>query len=74
MGLHWAWHALAVAGVCRMTAVAFDAVVRRVVRTASQARDEQHMRARVPVPPPALPAGPHPDTGIAVPPPAVEAQ
>ncbi|MGW4517977.1 hypothetical protein ACWEO4_39910 [Streptomyces sp. NPDC004393] len=74
MGLHWAWHALAVAGACRMTAVAFDAVVRRVVRTASQARDEQHMRARVSAPPPALPAGPRPDTGIAVPPPAVEEQ
>lgn len=73
MGLHWAWHALALAGACRMTAVAFDAVVRRVVRTASQARDEQHMRARVSAPP-ALPAGPRPDTGIAVPPPVVEEQ
>ncbi|MGV9762078.1 hypothetical protein ACWDUC_40680 [Streptomyces tricolor] len=73
MGLNWAWYALAAAGAYRMTAVAFDAVVRRVVRTASQARDEQYMRARVSAPP-VLPAGPHPQTGIAVPPPAVEEQ
>ena len=74
MGLHWAWHALAVAGACRMTAVAFDAAVRRVVRIASLARDEHRSRVRVFAPPPALPAGLHPHTGTAVPPPAVEEQ
>ncbi|MDQ0994715.1 hypothetical protein QFZ74_005943 [Streptomyces sp. V3I7] len=74
MGLHWAWHVLAVAGVCRMTAVAFDAVVRRVVRIASLARDEHCSRARVFAPPPVLPAGLRPTGGTAVPPPAVEEQ
>ncbi|MEV0981998.1 hypothetical protein [Streptomyces sp. NPDC049915] len=74
MGLHWAWHALAVAGACRMTAVAFDAAVRRVVRIASLARDEHRSRARVPAPPFTLPAGLAPITGTAVPPPAVEEQ
>ncbi|MFE4874065.1 hypothetical protein [Streptomyces sp. NPDC056682] len=42
VGLQWAWHALALVGACRMTAAAFDAVVRRIVRTASQATAEQH--------------------------------
>ncbi|MGW0165974.1 hypothetical protein ACWDWT_12370 [Streptomyces sp. NPDC003343] len=74
MGLHWAWHALAVAGACRMTAVAFDAVVRRVVRIASLARDEHRSRARAFAPPTVLHAGLHPTAGTAVPPPAVEEQ
>ena len=74
MGLHWAWHALAIAGACRMTAVAFDAVVVRVVRIASLARDEHRLPARVLAPPPALPAGLRPDTGTVVPPPTVEEQ
>ncbi|KPH99468.1 hypothetical protein ACFWBS_53350 [Streptomyces mirabilis] len=74
MGLHWAWHALAVAGACRMTAVAFDAVVRRVVRTASLARDEHCSRVRVFELPTALSAGLHPATGTAVSTPPVEEQ
>jgi hypothetical protein len=72
VGLHWAWHVLAVAGACRMTAVALDAVVRRVVRIASLARDEHRLRARIPAPPTTLPAGLRPHPGSAVPPPAVE--
>ncbi|GHB68156.1 hypothetical protein GCM10010377_68840 [Streptomyces viridiviolaceus] len=51
MGLHWAWYALALVGVYRMTAVGFDAAVRRVVRIASLARDEHRSRARVSAPP-----------------------
>jgi hypothetical protein len=74
VGLHWAWHALAVAGACRMTAVACDAVVRRVVRTASLARDEHRLRAHDFAPSAAPPAGLHPHTATAVPPPAVEEQ
>ncbi|WP_405933633.1 hypothetical protein [Streptomyces sp. NBC_00827] len=76
MGLHWAWYALAFVGACRMTAVGFDAVVRRVVHTASLARDEHRSRPRVSaspaaghtVPPAALPAGLYPDPGVTVPP------
>jgi hypothetical protein len=74
VGLHWAWHTLAFVGACRMTAVAFDAVVRHVVRIASLARDEHRSRARVSAPPAALPAALHPDTGIAVRPHTVEEQ
>jgi hypothetical protein len=57
-----------------MTAVAFDAAVRRVVRIASLARDEHRSRACVFAPHPVLPAGLHPVAGTAVPPPAVEEQ
>jgi hypothetical protein len=77
VGLHWAWYALALVGVYRMTAVGFDAAVRRVVRIASLARDEHRSRARVP----ASPAAGHPvptataptrglpfDPGLAAPP------
>lgn len=76
MGLHWAWYALALAGACRMTAVAFDAVVRRVVRIASLAREEHRLCARVPaspttghpVQPAALAAGLPFDSGPTAPP------
>lgn len=40
MGLQMAWYVLAVVGAYRMTAVGFDAVVRRIVRLASQATAE----------------------------------
>ncbi|MFE7951482.1 hypothetical protein [Streptomyces sp. NPDC057426] len=47
MGLHMAWYVLALVGAYRMTAVGFDAVVRRIVRIASQATAE---RRTVPTP------------------------
>ncbi len=40
MGHPWTWYAVVVAVVCRLTLDGLDAVVRRVVRTASQATAE----------------------------------
>ncbi|MFG3552704.1 hypothetical protein [Streptomyces sp. NPDC047725] len=65
MGLHWAWYALALVGVYRMTAVGFDAAVRRVVRIASLARDEHRSRARVSAPPAAGHTAPEPAASTA---------
>ncbi|MET8560848.1 hypothetical protein ABZV75_09675 [Streptomyces flaveolus] len=42
---NWACPTPAAAGAYRMTADVLAAVVRRVVRTASPARDEQHFRS-----------------------------
>ncbi|MGW1376283.1 hypothetical protein ACWD6P_18705 [Streptomyces sp. NPDC002446] len=42
LGHSWPWYALALVGVYRLTATGLDALVRRVVRTASQARAEHH--------------------------------
>lgn len=50
MGLHWAWYALALVGVYRMTEAGLDAAVRRIVRTASLARDEHRHHARLSAP------------------------
>jgi hypothetical protein len=61
-----------VVGTCRITVVAFDAVVRRVVRTASLARDEHRSRACVSAPHPALSAELVPDPGTPAPPHTVE--
>ncbi|CAL9676746.1 hypothetical protein SUDANB176_07835 (plasmid) [Streptomyces sp. enrichment culture] len=59
MGLHWAWYALALVGAYRMTAAGLDAAVRRIVRTASLARDEHRHHARLSAPTaPAHPAVP----------------
>ncbi|MFH9225348.1 hypothetical protein [Streptomyces lydicus] len=43
----WPWYALALVGVYRLTATGLDALVRRVVRTASQARAEHRATARL---------------------------
>ncbi len=45
LGHSWPWYALALVGVHRLTATGLDALVRRVVRTASQARAEHHHTA-----------------------------
>lgn len=42
LGHSWPWYALALVGVYRLTATGLDALVRRVVRTATQARAEHH--------------------------------
>lgn len=71
MGLHMAWYALALVGAYRMTALGFDAVVRRIVRIASQATAE---RRTIPIPRPGAVArpveviprpGPYPEPGTA---------
>lgn len=40
MGHPWTWYALALVGAYQLTAAGFDAIVRRVVRIASQAKSE----------------------------------
>ncbi|MEU9124007.1 hypothetical protein AB0C96_29785 [Streptomyces sp. NPDC048506] len=55
LGHSWPWYALALVGVYRLTATGLDALVRRVVRTASQARADHHhatVAARTTVAPP----------------------
>ena len=74
MGLHWAWYALALVGAYRMTEAGLDAAVRRIVRTASLARDEHHHHARLSAPtapahlaaPAAQPTGLPFDPGITI--------
>lgn len=46
MGHPWPWYALACAGAFRLTAAVLDAVVRHVVRIASQASAEQRSAGR----------------------------
>ncbi|MEU5211670.1 hypothetical protein [Streptomyces sp. NPDC020742] len=45
LGHAWPWYALALVGVYRLTATGLDALVRRVVRTVSQACAEDHHAA-----------------------------
>ncbi|GHI18641.1 hypothetical protein Shyd_00120 [Streptomyces hydrogenans] len=54
MRLHWAWYALAIlAGVYRMIAVCFEAVVRQTIAPARQPAAEPrfHPVRKAPVPP-----------------------
>jgi hypothetical protein len=54
VGLHWAWYALALVGVYRMTAAGFEAVVRHIVRIASQASAEHRSATPTAGPPVAV--------------------
>lgn len=47
MGHQWPWYAVTAVGAIRLTADLFDVLVRRVVRTASQARAEIRSARRI---------------------------
>ncbi|GAU70421.1 putative hypothetical protein [Streptomyces sp. NBRC 110611] len=52
LGHSWPWYALALLGVYRLTATGLDALVRHVVRTASQTRAEHHHATVATIAPP----------------------
>ncbi|MGP8296856.1 hypothetical protein ACTPOK_02585 [Streptomyces inhibens] len=62
LGHSWPWYALALVGVYRLTATGLDALVRRVVRTASQARAEHHHVTARTAPAAPMQRGPHTQT------------